>query len=276
LKPYVVDRVMTKDGHVVSQRGRTLRRRALSVEVAKQLAEFMGGVVTRGTGIPAKPSGYSAAGKTGTAWKVDPKTGAYAPGKYVVTFAGFSPAEKPKLVAVVVVDEPGTPGYGGTIAGPAFARIADRVLPHLGLPRGGAPMEFQGTTGVAGGRAVVPDLRGLSSAEAVAAAQKAGLSPELVQDGPLLSEQSILPGTLVEKGTRLQLRGGEAVVPGRMPDLRGKALRAAMAALGAIHPKIRVEGNGVVAGQSPLPGTLVGPDTEAVLRLEPPVPVAAK
>jgi cell division protein FtsI (penicillin-binding protein 3) len=87
-----------------------------------------------GTGNEAAIDGYTLAGKTGTANKIDPETGQYSDTAYIASFVGFAPARDPKLLVTVTVDEPKGGIYGGEIAAPAFQRIAQFALPYLGIP----------------------------------------------------------------------------------------------------------------------------------------------
>ena len=89
-----------------------------------------------GTGTRAAIPGCSVAGKTGTAQKLDPVRGGFMKGRYIVSFMGFAPAEDPKFLAIVVVDDPKVnyvKRYGGTIAAPLFKRIAERSLEYLNV-----------------------------------------------------------------------------------------------------------------------------------------------
>jgi cell division protein FtsI (penicillin-binding protein 3) len=106
-------------------------RRILSAAVDRQLLTMLKGVVSdTGTGAAASVTGYSVAGKTGTAQKPSP-TGGYAAGKYVATFVGMVPANDPRLVILVTVDEPRGQIFGGVVAAPAFAQIAAFDLQYL-------------------------------------------------------------------------------------------------------------------------------------------------
>ena len=107
-------------------------------ESARWLIEGpMRDVVTRGTGTRANLPGYSVFGKTGTAQKLDPATGTYSPDKYVSSFLCGAPAAAPRVLVLVVVDEPTTSGthYGGTVAAPAAAEILRQTLGYLRVPR---------------------------------------------------------------------------------------------------------------------------------------------
>ncbi len=94
-------------------------------------------VVLRGTGTRANLPGYSVFGKTGTAQKLDPATGTYSADKYVSSFLCGAPAAAPRVLVLVVVDEPTTSGthYGGTVAAPAAAEILRQTLGYLRVPR---------------------------------------------------------------------------------------------------------------------------------------------
>ena len=93
-------------------------------------------VVRRGTGTHAQLAGYTVFGKTGTAQKLDPVTGSYSQTKYVGSFLCGAPAANPRVLVLVVVDEPTTNGmhYGGTVAAPAAAAILRQTLGHLHVP----------------------------------------------------------------------------------------------------------------------------------------------
>jgi len=109
-------------------------RRIMTPKVAGQLRSMLEGVFAPGgTASEVSIPGYELAGKTGTANKVDPKTGLYSQKAYVASFMGFAPARKPKLLCAVMVDEPQGAIYGGVIAAPAFGQIMAFALPYLGI-----------------------------------------------------------------------------------------------------------------------------------------------
>jgi cell division protein FtsI (penicillin-binding protein 3) len=84
-----------------------------------------------GTGKPAALNGYTAAGKSGTAQKIDPHTGRYSPTDYVASFVGFAPVNEPAVTILVVLDSPVGQHMGGNLGGPVFKRIAEQVLAYL-------------------------------------------------------------------------------------------------------------------------------------------------
>jgi cell division protein FtsI (penicillin-binding protein 3) len=127
VKPHLVDRV---DGQSVRQkRG----QRIVSRDVSTKMLAMLRGVVLEGTGTEAAIPGYTVAGKTGTAAKIDPD-GRYSHTRYVASFVGLVPATKPRLVIMVMVDEPRGSIYGGVVAAPAFKEIARFNLQHLEVP----------------------------------------------------------------------------------------------------------------------------------------------
>jgi cell division protein FtsI (penicillin-binding protein 3) len=110
------------------------RHQVVSAETARSLRSMLREVVVAGTGKRAQLDGYSSAGKTGTAWKFDPAIKAINRAKYVSSFIGFAPADKPAITIAVVMDEPKLGGRdGGGAAAPAFREIAQTVLPELGV-----------------------------------------------------------------------------------------------------------------------------------------------
>lgn len=133
MKPYVVSEVRNGKGQVAAQVGSQVRRRPISAETARTLTNILEGVVTNGTGSRAAVPGFRVAGKTGTAQKIDPQTGAYSPTLFVGSFTGFVPAEDPRLAIVVIIDEPHAEAWGGVVAAPVFRRIAEQALPYLGV-----------------------------------------------------------------------------------------------------------------------------------------------
>ena len=86
-----------------------------------------------GTASEVSIPGYELAGKTGTANKIDPRTGEYSQSSYVASFIGFAPAMNPRLLIAVMVDEPQGAIYGGVVAAPAFGQIMAFALPYLGI-----------------------------------------------------------------------------------------------------------------------------------------------
>jgi cell division protein FtsI (penicillin-binding protein 3) len=129
--PQIVRRIGRR--HVDTAKG----RRVISTKTAYQLRTMLeGAFAPGGTASEVSIPGYKLAGKTGTANKIDPKTGEYSKEAYVASFIGFAPALHPRLLIAVMVDEPHGAIYGGTVAAPAFGQIASFALPYLRIPPG--------------------------------------------------------------------------------------------------------------------------------------------
>jgi cell division protein FtsI/penicillin-binding protein 2 len=108
-------------------------QRVISASVASQVREMLEGVLAPGgTASEVSVPGYTLAGKTGTAQVAE--NGTYSKTKYVASFIGFAPARDPQLLVAVIVDEPHGEIYGGSVAAPAFGKIAEFALPYLGVP----------------------------------------------------------------------------------------------------------------------------------------------
>ena len=108
--------------------------RVISSLTAAEMRQMLQGVVLHGTGRKALLEGYSSAGKTGTAQKVDPATGAYSKTKYVASFAGFAPINDPQIAVVVILDSAVGLHQGGQVSAPIFQRVTQQVLEYLHVP----------------------------------------------------------------------------------------------------------------------------------------------
>ncbi len=134
VRPYVVRAMRTPDGSLSRQIEPAVVRRVISPETARTLLNMLTAVVDGGTGKEAALEEYSVAGKTGTAQKLDPGTGRYSHRRVVVSFIGTVPAEAPRLVILVAVDEPEVNRWGGSTAAPAFREIARDAMQYLRVP----------------------------------------------------------------------------------------------------------------------------------------------
>jgi cell division protein FtsI (penicillin-binding protein 3) len=134
MKPYVVSQIVGRGGGDGKKIDPMPVRRVISLETCAKVNKMLQQAVETGTGQKARPAGYTAAGKTGTAQKIDNKTGLYSKKEYVSSFSGFVPANSPKLVILVMVDTPGGDIYGGSVAAPVFKAVAEQSLAYLQVP----------------------------------------------------------------------------------------------------------------------------------------------
>lgn len=130
MKPYLVREIKDKYGETIKEFLPTLVRKVISIDTAARMKIILVGVIEKGTGKLAKLSGFTAAGKTGTAQKLEPN-GAYSHNKYIASFIGFAPAEDPLIAVAVVVDEPHPYYFGGVVAAPVFKNVAGDTLRYL-------------------------------------------------------------------------------------------------------------------------------------------------
>jgi cell division protein FtsI/penicillin-binding protein 2 len=130
MRPYIVKEIRDKYNEVIKSFSPTLVHKVISPDTATRMKKILTGVVEVGTGRLAKITGFSVAGKTGTAQKLEPN-GTYSHNKFVASFIGFAPAEDPIIAIAVVVDEPHPYYFGGVVAAPVFKNVAGDVLRYL-------------------------------------------------------------------------------------------------------------------------------------------------
>jgi cell division protein FtsI (penicillin-binding protein 3) len=188
----------------------------LSKEVAETMTSILTGVVREGgTGTGAALAYYEAAGKTGTAQKVDGLVGGYYEDRFISSFVGYVPSNQPRLVILVVIDEPQGIPYGGTVAGPVFKNIAERSLQYLSIPPTKGPILAKASTrkipwrppkrtiheAIHRGKPSrrMPDLRGLSIRAALNRVKALELLVSVSGSGRVV-DQRPRPETMVGKG----------------------------------------------------------------------------
>src|SRR5437764_970852 len=126
VQPRIIDKVTDANANIIEAPPVAAPVRVISEKTAAVLNEILKSVVARGTGVKAALAEHVVAGKTGTAQKA--VRGGYSAEKFVASFAGYVPADRPRLVILAVVDEPKGAQYGGTIAAPMFKQIAESSL----------------------------------------------------------------------------------------------------------------------------------------------------
>lgn len=257
--PHLVREVRQADGTVL-RRTPLREQRVTSVGTARALRGMLESVTVQGTAKRAQLDGYRAAGKTGTAQKIDPRTKGYSKTKYVASFVGFAPVEDPAVVIIVVIDEPAGSHHGGEVAAPVFRRIAESVLPYLNVAPDAVVRDA--------GREAAPDTR----ARAVARSDSTKVAADLLaQESAQISDKR---GALLPKlARRSTLRGTSEVVyavAGRrtllMPNLRGQSVRDAVRICAQLGLQVEAHGEGRVRSQRPAAGT--GIEAGQVVRVD--------
>jgi cell division protein FtsI (penicillin-binding protein 3) len=210
MRPHVMRRVVGAKGEMLMENQPHVVRRVISEKTASMLSSMLQDVTTEGgTGKMANIEGFQVAGKTGTAQKADPVNGGYAAKKRVASFVGFVPANKPRLVALVLIDEPEVNVYGGVVAAPVFRNVAQGALRHLAVapqkavPLPSAPIQPEpparqvvkraNPLAAEGDAEAAPDFVGLSLREALEKAQTLKVKVRLQGSGYVI-KQSPAPG----------------------------------------------------------------------------------
>ncbi len=219
MKPYVVERITDEKGQITQSFQPEVVRRVISEGTAKTLSNLLKTATEKGgTGEMAVPNGYEVAGKTGTAQKPDPLMGGYSEDRSISGFMGFAPIDRPKLVVLVVIDEPQGNSYGGVVAAPVFRTIIEKALPHLNIfPKGTMVVRHEADSSAQEEGTVLspsiekvrlergtqpltmPDLTGLSMRNALSRMEGKGLIIRINGNGKVV-DQSPKPGSLIEKG----------------------------------------------------------------------------
>ncbi len=143
MQPHIIQKIVDADGEIMMETLPVELGRPIRPDTAKEMSRLLARVTQPGgTGTKAAVRGYSVAGKTGTAQKVNLEDGGYYGRKYVASFAGFLPVENPAISIIVVADDPQGKYYGGTVCAPAFQSIADQTVRYLRISPQGFPTEF--------------------------------------------------------------------------------------------------------------------------------------
>jgi cell division protein FtsI (penicillin-binding protein 3) len=265
--------------------------RVISPYTAAEMRSMMQKVVLEGTGRKAILEGYSSAGKTGTAQKVDPATGAYSKTKYIGSFAGFAPVNNPQIVVAVILDSAVGLHQGGQISAPVFKRISQQVLEYLHVPHD-LPLAPQHQLLMAKMKDKdleegTPDHPGepLETAEVNGSASEPAKAPNVApapmpatsgSDGTVVQaamRESVSSGSIVQESlakapdansapqSKLPVTGTVVldVEQGgiEVPSFVGKTVRGAVEAAQDLGLQLDAVGSGVARQQSPVAGTHV-------------------
>jgi len=130
MKPYIIKEIRDKTGDMIKYTSPSVVKRVIDEDTAARMKKILIGVIENGTGTMGKLDHFTAAGKTGTAQKVEP-SGQYSHSRFMASFIGFAPAEDPQLAIAVTVDEPKGMYYGGVVAAPVFKNVAADSLKYL-------------------------------------------------------------------------------------------------------------------------------------------------
>ncbi len=267
--------------------------RVISSLTAAQMRQMLQGVVLHGTGRRALLEGYSAAGKTGTAQKVDPATGTYSKTKYVASFAGFAPINNPQIAVAVILDSAVGLHQGGQVSAPVFQRIMQQVLEYQHVPHDvelppsrqvllarrkasdtnleesspdhlGAPLDMA--------EAGEPSNAPAATKPAAIAAQVVPASLTQKKPAAMVSTAPSAPSSEPDDSRVPNLPASRTVVLDveeggiAVPSFLGKSVRAAVEAAQDAGLDLDAIGSGIAREQSPLPGSHVAAGSRVTVR----------
>jgi cell division protein FtsI (penicillin-binding protein 3) len=237
------DAVGAADGERVT----AMSRQATDEKTAADVRGMMEDVVLEGTGKPARLNGYTAAGKSGTAQKIDPATGRYSATQYNASFVGFAPVNEPAVTILVVLDSPVGAHHGGEVGGPVFKRIAEQVLTYLAVPHD-LPTPSDVETAKNSQR---HGPRILARKRAEDAGSKALLDVAMAEEAP-------------EPSAPMVAFSGQNEIA--VPNLAGRTVRAVTEECERVGLVPALIGNGLAVEQSPEAGSLVSPGSRVTVR----------
>jgi len=235
VEPYLVQRVIDKNGEIITEHNTVVRRRVISEETAKQVSEALeGGVCGEGGAKNAYVFGYEVAAKTGTSEKfdiLDENGNSYL---RIGSTVAYAPAGEGGIVAIIVVDEPRTSvKYGSTVAAPYISMLFEKALPYLDYPASATKPTTQ-----------LSNYRGMNIDTVTKELRELGINYKIVGDGPVVLEQT--PSHLVDIYTDesivyLYTTLGEEQLT-TVPELVGKSLEEALRLLSEAGLSVSVEG----------------------------------
>lgn len=260
MQPYLVQSTTSPDG-TVTEHDSTPVRQVISEETSAKVRRILEQVVgdsTEGTGRNAYVAGYRIGGKTGTSTKTTEEIAGNK--EYIVSFIGFAPADDPQIALLVLLDNPSSESgiyvSGGQMAAPVVGKMMADILPYLGLEPEYSDSELQTMD------RAVPDVMGLSIAEAQSKLAESGLSCRVIGSGGAVTSQLPAANSVIASGSEVLLYADAAPAGGgSVPNLNGMTYsqaREALAAMGLFigsDSSVTDADNQLVSGQDIRAGT---------------------
>lgn len=232
------------------------------------LREYLEKVVSEGGGKKAFIEGYHIGGKTGTAQKV--VNGVYGQGKYISSFAGMAPADKPQITLFVSIDEPDPSNYyAGQITAPVAQQVFNDIFNYLAFKSDATSDKVAESLKK---DVVIPEIRGMKKTDALKVLKEYNLDYQMEQDGEYITDINPKPGYTVKEGSKILLYTGNSsnynnnVVV--VPSITGYSIERASELLNSLGLKVQYQGNGLIYDQSIEEGKEVSKGTTVFVRLE--------
>jgi stage V sporulation protein D (sporulation-specific penicillin-binding protein) len=241
-------------------------RRVIRPETAASLRRLMEGVVLGGTGFLARLDGWTAAGKTGSAQKIDPATGRYSPRNFIASFTGFAPINNPAVTILVSIDSPVGLHEGGPVAAPVFKRIAEQVLPYLEVPR-----DVQLNPRLIQAAYKKQQAADAESLEDFTATDFSGQPDALLEESNegVTAPTPAPPQRLPQSVTRVEESGGDIEVP----DFSGKTMREVSEMCVRLGLDPVLVGSNLATDQTPAAGATVKRGAKVTVQFGMPAPM---
>lgn len=262
VKPHLVQQARTGSIERVSYEPGSARQRILTLRTTEMIKEMLTGVVTHGTGKDSQLEGFTAAGKTGTAQKLEPN-GRYSHSRFIASFVGFAPIDHPSIAIVVTIDEPHGLYYGGQVAAPVFKNIAEKTLRYMSISPDQPLTPLQMAKHRKQGKNEVTDLTS-DQFELLDASWEMD-DAERMEEPKASRLQSRLPVEVNDKQSESLELSDSATI--EVPDFRGRSLRTVMLESAKLGLQLGILGSGMVIEQSPAPASKVEPGSKIMIKL---------
>jgi cell division protein FtsI (penicillin-binding protein 3) len=251
VRPHVV-RGLRHDAQLIPQE-QPPSRRVVSDATAATMRMMLEGVVLKGTGRKAQLDGYRAAGKTGTAQKLDPATGHYSKTQLIASFVGFAPVNNPAVTVLITLDSPVGLHEGGQVSAPVFKRVAEQVLAYLNVPQDQPVVpKIQRASYRAPQSDDDADVNDFDPNQTISAEDS---TPEAPQPPTPVSADSPAPTVALTEGDSVTV-----------PVIEGKTVRETVEALQKAGLTPALVGNGLALEEEPEAGSAVRRGTRVTVR----------
>lgn len=249
MEPHIVKQIQSTDENgnvkIIKQVQPKMKGQAIDPGVAKELRNYLETVITEGGGLNAAVDGYHIAGKTGTAQKAE--NGRYVHGKYVASFIGMAPVDKPKYAVFVCIDEPDPSKYYASLtAAPVAREIFKDIFQSQNIPPDNGAKNLTDV--------VIPNVVNLTKSQASSKLESVGLKAELNGSGKVVSSMYPKAGISVKAGSKVILYlGNDQTYNNKVivPDLHGKDEKEVSNILNSLSLKLNKIGKGYAMDQNP-------------------------
>jgi len=280
MKPYIVKKIISADGNILSENKPSPVRQVISQETAKKLNEMFKGVVEKGTGTDAKLENVKVAGKTGTTQKL--VEGEYSSSSHISSFVGYYPADNPEIIITIIIDDPKNGFYGGKVAAPIFKKIADRINVFYG--NSGLNSEYVEVKNtetknepVSEKYKIIPNLVDMRLSDAILILNEKNISYEIENNSfenpqsnnVLVVNQNPAGGQRIDENIKVKItakRNNDVSENIKiLTDVRGLSLRKSISKLISEGYAVDINGSGEVVDMYPKPGSKVNYKSKIIL-----------